>query len=130
MAIIKKKKIALWKGKTEEQVKEMPFEEFKKLVDARTRRSLERGFTEPQKVFLKNVEKSDTVKTHCRNMVVVPAMLGKKIHIHNGKEYTIIEIDLMKLGHRLGEFSHSRKMVKHSSAGVGATRSSRSVSVR
>jgi small subunit ribosomal protein S19 len=130
MAIIKKKKIALWKGKTEEEVKEMPFEDFKKLVDARTRRSLERGFTESQKTFLKSVQVKNDVKTHCRSMVITPAMLGKKIQIHTGKDYSTIEVDMMMLGHRLGEFAHSRKPVKHSSAGVGATRSSRSVSVR
>ena len=129
--VIKKKKTITWQGKTEEEVKELSIEEFKKMVDSRCRRSLERGFSEPQKTFLKNVQAGkDNIKTHCRNMIVVPSMVGKTIKIHNGKEYVSITVDILMLGHRLGEFAHSRKQVKHSSAGVGATRSSRSVSVR
>ena len=57
-------------------------------------------------------------------------MLGKMIKIHNGKDFVPITITVEMLGHRLGEFAHSRKMVSHSSAGVGATRSSKAISAR
>lgn len=121
----------LWHGKTEEEVKEMDLKEFMRLVPARQRRSLKRGFSEQQKKLLENIETgSGNVKTHCRNMIIVPKMLGKMIKVYNGKEFKIVDITLEMLGHYLGEFSHSRKTVTHSSAGVGATRSSKAISAR
>ncbi len=121
----------LWHGKTEEEVKEMDLKEFMGLVPARQRRSLKRGFSEQQKKLLENIEAGGSnIKTHCRNMIIVPKMLGKMIKVYNGKEFKIIEITLEMLGHYLGEFSHSRKTVTHSSAGVGATRSSKAISAR
>jgi small subunit ribosomal protein S19 len=63
-------------------------------------------------------------------MVIIPSMIGKTIRIYNGKDFIPLIITVEMLGHVLGEFSHSRKMVSHSSAGVGATRSSKAVSAR
>ena len=120
-----------WHGFTEEEIKNLDLKEFMELIPARPRRSLKRGFTEQQKKLLKKIEAGDkNIKTHCRNMVVVPVMLGKMIKIHNGKEFFIVTITAEMLGHSLGEFAHTRKMVSHSSAGVGATRSSKAISAR
>jgi len=120
-----------WQGKSEEEVKNMDLKEFMELAPARIRRSLKRGFTDAQKSLMEKVEKGDkNLKTHCRNMVIVPQMIGMMIKIYNGKEFVPITITAEMLGHYLGEFSHSRKMVSHSSAGVGATRSSKAVSAR
>ena len=105
--------------------------EFIKLAPARQKRSLSRGFTEQQKKLLKNLESgSANIKTHCRNMVIIPNMLGKTIRVHNGKEFVPVTIDVLMLGHYFGEFAHTRKAIKHSSAGVGATRSSKAISAR
>ena len=121
----------LWKGRTEEEVKNMDLKEFMELVPSRQRRSLKRGFTDAQKNLLKKIEAdSMNIKTHCRNMIIIPGMLGKTIKIYNGKEFVPLIITLEMLGHSLGEFSHSRKSVAHSAAGVGATRSSKAVSAR
>ena len=57
-------------------------------------------------------------------------MLGKTVRVYNGKDFVPVIITLEMLGHVIGEFAHSRKLVKHSSAGVGATRSSKAVSAR
>lgn len=120
-----------WRGKTEEEVKALDFKQFMVLTASRKRRSLQRGFTPAQKKLLKRVEADDkNIKTHCRNMVIIPSMLGKIIRVYNGKEFVPITITLEMLGHCLGEFSHTRKMVTHSSAGVGATRSSKAISAR
>jgi small subunit ribosomal protein S19 len=125
------KKELTWRGKSEQEIKEMDLKEFMELVPARQRRSLKRGFTEPQKKLLKKFEKNESnIKTHCRNMIIVPSMIGKDIKIYNGKEFFPLTITFEMIGHLLGEFSHSRKMVSHSSAGVGATRSSKAVSAR
>ncbi|MBU0460156.1 MAG: 30S ribosomal protein S19 [Nanoarchaeota archaeon] len=120
-----------WQGKTEQEIKEIDLKQFMELVPARRRRSLKRGFTLAQKALLKKVEADDkNIKTHCRNMIIIPEMLGKMIKIYNGKDFVPITITFEMLGHTLGEFSHTRKMVTHSSAGVGATRSSKAISAR
>ena len=72
----------------------------------------------------------NNVKTHCRDMVIVPQMVGKTLRIYNGKEYLPVAIIASMLGHYLGEFSPTRKGVTHSAAGIGATRSSKAVSAR
>ena len=121
----------LWQGRTEEKVKDMDLKEFMTLIPSRQRRSLKRGYTDAQKKLLKRVEAgADNVKTHCRNMIITPNMLGKTFKVYTGKDYFPIAITLELLGHYLGEFAHSRKIVTHSSAGVGATRSSKAVSAR
>jgi small subunit ribosomal protein S19 len=124
-------KIFTWQGRTEEDLKEIELKEFRELIPSRARRSLKRGFTEAQKKLLKRLEAGDkNIKTHCRNMVVIPIMLGQMIKVHNGKEFVLVMIIPEMLGHYLGEFAHTRKMVSHSSAGVGATRSSKAISAR
>ncbi len=121
----------LWQGRTEEKVKEMDLKEFMTLIPSRQRRSLKRGHTEAQKKLLKRIDAgANNIKTHCRNMIIIPSMLGKNLRVYTGKEYFLVGITLEMLGHYLGEFAHSRKSVTHSSAGVGATRSSKAVSAR
>jgi len=121
----------IWMGRTEDEVKQMDIKEFMELVPARIRRSLKRGFTDAQKSLLKGVEIDDkNINTHCRDMVILPVMLGKTIRIYNGKDYLPLIITIEMLGHYLGEFSLTRKMVTHSSAGIGATRSSKAASAR
>jgi len=120
-----------WRGKSEEEVRNMDLKQFMDLTTTRQRRSLQRGFTEDQKALLKLITQGkDNIKTHCRNMVILPQMVGKSFQVYNGKEWVQIKITLDMLGHCLGEFSHTRKGVKHSAAGIGATRSSKAISAR
>ena len=63
-------------------------------------------------------------------MIIIPQFIGKNIRIYNGKEFIPLTITAEMLGHYLGEFAHTRKSVTHSAAGIGATRSSKSVSAR
>ena len=119
-----------WRGKSEEEVKKMALKEFMDAIPTRQRRSLKRGFTDAQKSLLKRVEVSDNIKTHCRDLVIIPNMLGKTFRVYNGKEFVNVMVTLEMLGHCLGEFSHTRKSVSHSAAGVGATRSSKAISAR
>ena len=121
----------LWKGKTEEEVKNLDLKDFMELIPSRSRRSLKRGFSDQQKALLACVDADDqNIKTHSRDMVILPKMMGKTIRVHNGKEFIPIIITVEMMGHYLGEFAHTRKMVSHSSAGVGATRSSKAISAR
>ena len=120
-----------WRGKLEEEVKKLDLKSFMTLIPARQRRSLVRGLTEQQKKVLKSVEEGkNNIKTHCRDMVILPAMIGKTFKVYNGKEYIQVIVTLEMIGHVLGEFAMTRKLVSHSSAGIGATRSSKAVTAR
>lgn len=120
-----------WMGKTEEEIKKMDIQEFMKVTNSRARRSLQRGIDDSQKVVLKKVQAGDkNIRTHCRNMVIVPAMVGNIIRVHQGKDFIPVTITAEMLGHYLGEFVMTRKPVTHSAAGIGATRSSKAVSAR
>jgi len=120
-----------WQGMTEEQIKQLELKDFIKMVPARQRRSLKRGFTEQQKILLNNIKQGkQNIKTHCRNIVILPQMLGLMLKVYNGKEFFPLQITADMIGHYLGEFSLTRKNVTHSAAGVGATRSSKAVSAR
>ena len=120
-----------WKGRTEDEAGKLDLSEFMKLVSSRQRRSLKRGFTEAQKILMVRIEAGENnVKTHCRDMIIVPQMVGKTLRVYNGKEFLPVMATAPMLGHYLGEFSHTRKGVTHSAAGIGATRSSKAVSAR
>ncbi len=120
-----------WKGLSEQEAKALSLDAFLKLIPARRRRSLVRGLTTDQKALMKKIEKNETnIKTHSRNMVIVPQMLGSTIKVYTGKEFVPVIVTLEMLGHCLGEFALSRKVVSHSAAGVGSTRSSKAVSAR
>ena len=60
-------------------------------------------------------EKPDVVKTHLRNMVVVPEMTGSIVGVYNGKVFTQVEIKPEMIGHYLGEFSISYKVIEKTS---------------
>lgn len=120
-----------WRGKSEHELKNLDLKQFSVLVTARQRRTIERGFTDSQKKLLKRLEAGENnIKTHCRDMIVIPMMVGKALRIYNGKEYFSLQIAPDMISHYLGEFVHTRKSVTHSAAGIGATRSSKAVSAR
>ncbi len=120
------------RGKTFEEIKKMSLEEFSKLIPSRDRRALKKGLTPEEKVFLIKLRKKPTAfhKTHSRDMVIIPELVGLKIGIHNGKEFVPVEIRPEMLGHRLGEFALTRKKVAHSAPGFGATKSSKFVPLK
>ena len=117
----------------------MSMDELVKILPSRARRSLLRGFNEDQKKLLKKVKKAQealkegkkkVVKTHCRDTPILPEMVGLDFEIYNGKEFTRVEIKTEMIGQYLGEYSLTRKPVKHSAPGVGATRSSLFVPIK
>lgn len=121
----------LYRGKKIQELSNMSVNEFAELLPARQRRSLTRGLTEQQKLFLEKLkENKQNIKTHCRNMVVIPVMVGKLVNVHTGKEFVPVMITAEMLGHYLGEFAMTRKKVQHHAPGIGATRSSASLSVK
>ncbi len=125
-----------YKGKTLDEIKKMNLEDFMKLVPSRTRRSLKRGLTEQQKKLLLKINKAKDgklkkpVKTHCRDIVIVPDLVGNLIQVHNGKEFIPVQVTIEMLGKYLGEFVMNRRKVEHSAPGIGATKSSAAMSVK
>lgn len=75
-------------------------------------------------------EKPDVVKTHLRDMIIVPEMIGSVVGVYNGKSFTQVEIKPEMIGHYLAEFSISYKPVKHGRPGIGATASSKFVPLK
>ncbi|MBM1154333.1 30S ribosomal protein S19 [archaeon] len=118
-------RVFTYRGYTIEQLKRMPLDEFIKLLPARQRRSLKRGLTPAQQKLLKKLRRTNgPVKTHCRDMIILPEMVGRTIYVYNGKEFVKVEIKPEMIGHYLGEFAYTCKQVRHGKPGVGATRSS------
>ncbi|MCL4400982.1 MAG: 30S ribosomal protein S19 [Candidatus Parvarchaeota archaeon] len=124
----------LFRGKTIEQLKAMPKEELVKLVNADARRVFKRGFSPEEKTLLEKIEKKmknkKTIKTHVREMLILPNFVGLTINIHNGKEFVPVEIKPNMVFHRLGEYALTTKQVKHGSPGLRATRSSGFVPIK
>jgi len=122
-----------YRGFTLEQLQEMSMDEFIMLLPARQRRSLQRGLSPEQRTLLAKVRKAKeamrkgqniTIKTHARDMVILPEMVGLTIRVHNGKEFVPVEIKPEMIGRYLGEFAITNKPVKHGTPGIGASRSS------
>ena len=122
----KRKKEFLYRGKTLEELQKMPVEEFIQLLPARRRRSLSRGMMDKNTRFFRHLDRGDEViKTHSREIIIVPSMVGRKISVHDGRKFVNVNVQADMIGHSLGEFALTRAQVKHTGVGVGATRSSK-----
>jgi small subunit ribosomal protein S19 len=123
----RRKKEFTYRGFTVEELQEMPLDEILELMDSRTRRSYSRGLNQEEQMFMDRLLKGDktVLKTHRREIIILPSFVGKKVAVYNGKVYNEIEIKPEMIGHYLGEFAQTRGSVKHSGPGVGATRSSK-----
>ena len=121
-----------FRGKEWSQIQDLDMKQFLPLLTSKQRRSLKKGFTDSQKHLLRRIHanRKKFHRTTSRQMIVIPEMVGVKIGIHNGKDYVSIDIKPEMLGHRLGEFAPTRKPVKHSAPGFGATKSSKFVPLK
>lgn len=129
--IPKRKGEFTYRGKSVEELKKLSYDDFALLVPARQRRTIQRGFSEDHKKLLQKVKIRDAnIRTHLRDMIVLPEMVGLKISIHSGKEFVPIEIIPEMMGHYFGEFVLTRKKVSHGAAGIGATRSSKFIPLK
>ena len=125
------KKEFMFRGKSIEELKAMGLTELSLLMKADARRAIKRGFTEAEQSLLKKVRAGKkNIETHCRDMVILPDMVDMIIKVHSGKAFEPVKIEPEMIGHRLGEFVMTRSKVSHSAPGIGATRSSASMSVR
>lgn len=119
-----------YRGYTLEQLQglENKRESFLALLPSRQRRSLTRGMSDEKRKLLEEIKAAKsskaTIKTHLRDMVILPSMVGLTIHVHNGKDFAPVEIKPEMIGHFLGEYALTNKRVAHGVPGVGSSRSS------
>lgn len=121
-----------YRGVELDKLMEMSTEDFIKLTPARVRRRFARGLSTKPAGLLKKLrasklaapenEKPTPVRTHLRNMIVVPEMIGSVVGIYNGKVFNSVEIRPEMLGHYLGEFSITYTPVRHGRAGATTSR--------
>lgn len=128
MIIESTKKQFTYRGKTIEELKALEVREFAKYLKSKARRSVLRQFQEVEEFVSRTKKKSERnkqIKTHNRNLIIVPQLVGLKIQVYNGKEFVPVDIAKEMLGHRLGEFALTRGKVKHGNTGVGGTKGSK-----
>ncbi|HIH61956.1 MAG TPA: 30S ribosomal protein S19 [Methanobacteriales archaeon] len=123
-----------YRGYQLNELQKMPLDDVIKLFPSRQRRSLRRGFLPRQKKLLEKVRKvkkemektgrQPIIRTHCRDMIILPEMVGLTFGVYNGKDFVEVKIQPEMIGHYLGEFAPTRKKVEHGDPGMGATRSS------
>jgi small subunit ribosomal protein S19 len=119
-----------YRGYSVEQLQGMSLESFLLLLPSRQRRSLNRGISEEKRKVLEDIrsiregKNSKPIRTHARDMVILPYMIGLTINIHNGKDFLPVKILPEMVGHYLGEYAITNKKVSHGTPGIGASRSS------
>jgi small subunit ribosomal protein S19 len=119
-----------YRGLSIEELSSMSTEALLKLLPSRARRSLNRGVSEEKRKILEDARAikegrlQGQIKTHARDMIVLPSMVGLTIGVHNGKEFVPLEVKPEMIGRYLGEFVITNKKVVHGTPGIGSSRSS------
>jgi len=125
---VRRRKEFTYRGFTLDELKAMPLQDVIDLLPSRARRSFLRGLDDERLTFVEKLRSDggdEAIRTHCRDVPILPDFVGKKVAVHNGKEFVAVDIKPEMIGHYLGEFAMTRHEVKHSGPGVGATRSSK-----
>jgi len=129
-----------YRGVDLDKLLDLSSEELYEKFHGRARRRFDRGLDLKAYNLIKKLrnakkdlepgEQPDVVKTHLRNLIIVPEMIGSLVSVHNGQSFTTVEIKAEMIGHYLGEFAITYKPVKHGRPGVGATSSSRFIPLK
>ena len=126
-----------YRGHTLDELQAMALDEVAELLPARQRRTIKRGLSTEQEKLLESAREADEeetandpIRTHLRNMPILPEFVGLTFAVHNGQAFERVEIEPEMLGHYLGEFQLTRTSVEHGQAGIGATRSSKFVPLK
>lgn len=119
-----------YRGYTLDQLNSMSTEAILQLLPSRARRSLNRGISEDKRKLLEDIRAQKEgklegqIKTHARDMIILPVMVGAKVSVYSGKEFVLLEVKPDMIGHYLGEYVITNKKVVHGTPGIGASRSS------
>lgn len=119
-----------YRGIPLDQLQNMSLEKLFEIFPARARRSLTRGITDGKRKLIEEIklEKAgklkNPIKTHIRDLIVLPYMVGVTLNVFSGKEFVPVTITPHMVGHYIGEYVRTSKRVQHGAPGVGASRSS------
>jgi len=126
-----------YRGYTLDELQDMELEEVAELLPARKRRSINRGLSVEKEKLLEKARGKDEeetanapIRTHLRDMPVLPEFVGLTFEVYNGQSFERVRIEPEMIGHYLGEFRLTRTSVEHGQAGIGATRSSKFVPLK
>tara|TARA_Y100001949_G_C15986994_1_gene331116 strand:+ start:2523 stop:2918 length:396 start_codon:yes stop_codon:yes gene_type:complete len=119
-----------FRGLPTEELQNFTGEKLFNLFSARARRSLKRGINDSKRKLIEQIKEqktgnlNSTIRTHHRDLIVLPYMIGTTINVFSGKEFVPVTITTEMIGHYLGEYVITNKRVNHGAPGVGASRSS------
>ncbi len=126
-----------YRGHTLEELQDMEDDEVAELLPARARRTIERGLSVEHEKLRDEARSADPeetandpIRTHLRDMPILPEFVGLTFAVHNGQEFERVDVEEEMIGHYLGEFQLTRHDVEHGQAGIGATRSSKFVPLK
>jgi small subunit ribosomal protein S19 len=126
-----------YRGHTLDELQDMSLEEVAELLPARQRRTITRGLSVDHEKLLEKAREAgeeetanDPIRTHLRDMPIVPEMVGITFAVHTGQSFERVRVEPEMIGHYLGEFQLTRTSVEHGQAGIGATRSSKFVPLK
>ncbi|CAD7970643.1 unnamed protein product [Amoebophrya sp. A25] len=122
-----------YRGIELEKLLTMDNQELIGLMNARQRRKFSRGISRAPTTLLKKLraakletaygEKPNAVKTHLRNMVIVPEMVGSIVGVYNGKQFINAEVKPEMIGTYLAEYAITYKPIRHGKPGMGGAAS-------
>ena len=119
-----------YRGIPKEELDNMSLEKLFQLFNARQRRSLTRGITDGKRKLIEEIKAAkagklkNPIKTHVRDLIVLPYMVDVTVNVFSGKEFVPVAIKTEMIGHYLGEYVITNRRVSHGAPGVGASRSS------
>lgn len=119
-----------YRGIPLKELENMSLEKLFQLFTARQRRSLTRGITDGKRKLIEEIKAAKAgkvttpIKTHVRDLIVLPYMVGITVNVYSGKGFVPVAIIPEMIGHYLGEYVITNKRVQHGAPGVGASRSS------
>ncbi|WP_049936026.1 30S ribosomal protein S19 [Haloplanus natans] len=126
-----------YRGHTLDELQSMSLDEVAELLPARMRRTITRGLSVEHEKLLETARDAgeeetanDPIRTHLRDMPIVPEFVGLTFSVYNGQEFQRVQVEPEMIGHYLGEFQLTRTSVEHGQAGIGATRSSKFVPLK
>ncbi len=119
-----------FRGMSMEELEKVPLEKLFQMFPSRQRRSLTRGITDGKRKLIEEIKAAkagknkNPIKTHVRDLIILPYMVGVTVNVFSGKEFQAVNIVPEMISHYLGEYVITNKRVTHGAPGVGASRSS------
>ena len=119
-----------FRGMPLSELEQLPLEKLFEMFPARQRRSLTRGITDGKRKLIEEIKAAkagknkNPIKTHLRDLIVLPYMVGVTVNVFSGKEFQPVNIVPEMISRYLGEYVITNKRVTHGAPGVGASRSS------